>query len=52
LVFGAQDRSADEEGIVSMISTRALTHRGYKPNTLKNDIAIIYLPEAVEETGI
>jgi len=51
LVFGAQNRSADEEGMISMTSTKAVAHRGYNENTLKNDIAIIFLPRPVQESG-
>jgi len=51
LVFGAQDRSEDEEGIVSMTSNKAVHHAGYNQDTMKNDIAIIFLPKPVKETS-
>jgi hypothetical protein len=52
LVFGAQNRSNDEDGTVTMTSKNAVYHKGYKESTLKNDIAIITLPKPISETSI
>jgi len=50
-VFGAQNRSDDDDGTVSMTSKNAVYHRGYKEKTMQNDIAIIYLPIPITETS-
>jgi secreted trypsin-like serine protease len=51
LMFGAQNRSVDEDGTVSMTSKNAVYHKGYQESTLKNDIAIITLPKPITETS-
>jgi hypothetical protein len=34
-----------------MTSNKAVYHKNYKESTLKNDIAIIFLPKPIDETS-
>ncbi|CAB3367227.1 Hypothetical predicted protein [Cloeon dipterum] len=50
LILGSLDQETADEGSTTISSTKAEYHNLYNNETLANDIAIIYLPNAVRET--
>ncbi|XP_059470819.1 brachyurin-like [Neocloeon triangulifer] len=48
LIFGAQTREGQGQNSEIRESTSAVYHEKYNPNTMRNDIAMIYLPRPVE----